>query len=83
MLNCSITDTEIENVVRNLPSNKVVGTDCMRNEYLKSTLHLLLPSYVNIFNSIFDTGIFPESWTSGVIEPVCKKQRGLKIPIKL
>jgi hypothetical protein len=27
MLNCSITDTEIENVVRNLPNNKAVGTD--------------------------------------------------------
>jgi hypothetical protein len=38
MLNCSITDTEIENVVRNLPNNKEVGTDCIRNEYLKSTL---------------------------------------------
>ena len=61
MLNCSITDTEIENVVRNLPNNKAVGTDCIRNEYLKSTLHLLLPSYVKIFNIIFDTGIFPES----------------------
>jgi hypothetical protein len=46
MLNCSITDTEIEIVVRNLP----IGTDCMRNEYLKSTLHLLLSSYVKIFN---------------------------------
>jgi hypothetical protein len=66
MLNCSITDTEIENVVRNLPNNKAVGTDCMRNEYLKSTLHLLLPSYVKIFNIIFDTGIFPESWTLGI-----------------
>ena len=31
MLNCSITDTEIENVVRNLPNNKAVGTDCIRN----------------------------------------------------
>jgi hypothetical protein len=40
MLNCSITDTEIENVVRNLPNNKEVGTDCIRNEYLKSTLGL-------------------------------------------
>ena len=57
MLNCSITDTEIENVVRNLPNNKAVGTDCIRNEYLKSTLYLLLPSYVKIFNIIFDTGI--------------------------
>ena len=71
-LNCSITDTEIENVVRNLPNNKAVGTDCIRNEYLKSTLHLLLPSYVKIFNIIFDTGIFPESWTLGVIQPVYK-----------
>jgi hypothetical protein len=34
MLNCSITDTEIENVVRNLPNNKAVGTDCIKNEYL-------------------------------------------------
>ena len=31
MLNSSITDIEIENAVRNLPNNKAVGTDCMRN----------------------------------------------------
>ena len=80
MLNCSITDTEIENVVRNLPNNKAVGTDCIRNEYLKSTLHLLLPSYVNIFNIIFDTGIFPESWTLGVIQPVYKNKGDSKGP---
>ena len=80
MLNCSITDTEIENVVRNLPNNKAVGTDCIRNEYLKSTLHLLLPSYVKIFNIIFDTGIFPESWTLGVIQPVYKNKGDSKDP---
>ena len=80
ILNCSITDTEIENVVRNLPNNKVVGTDCIRNEYLKSTLHLLLPSYVKIFNIIFDTGIFPESWTLGVIQPVYKNKGDSKDP---
>ena len=79
-LNCSITDTEIENVVRNLPNNKAVGTDCIRNEYLKSTLHLLLPSYVKIFNIIFDTGIFPESWTLGVIQPVYKNKGDSKGP---
>ena len=80
MLNCSITDTEIENVVRNLPNNKAVGTDCIRNEYLKSTLHLLLPSYVKICNIIFDTGIFPESWTLGVIQPVYKNKGDSKDP---
>lgn len=80
MLNCSITDTEIENVVRNLPNNKAVGTDCIRNEYLKSTLHLLLPSYVKIFNIIFDTGIFPKSWTLGVIQPVYKNKGDSKDP---
>ena len=73
-------DTEIENVVRNLPNNKAVGTDCIRNEYLKSTLHLLLPSYVKIFNIIFDTGIFPESWTLGVIQPVYKNKGDSKDP---
>jgi hypothetical protein len=31
MLNCSLTDTEIENVVRNLPNNKAV--ECI---FLKS-----------------------------------------------
>ena len=80
MLNCSITDTEIKIVVRNLPNNKAIGTDCIRNEYLKSTLHLLLPSYVKIFNIMFDTGIFPESWTLSVIQPVCKNKGDSKDP---
>jgi hypothetical protein len=81
MLNYSITDTEIENVVRNLPNNKAGGTDCIRNESLKkSTLHLLLPSYVKIFNIRFDTGMFPEIWTLGVIQPVYKNKGDPKNP---
>ena len=80
ILNCPIDASEIEKVIKNLPNNKAMGIDCIRNEYLKSTLHILLPTCVKIFNVIFDTGIVPESWTLGMIQPIYKNKGDVQDP---
>ena len=43
-----------------LKNNKAAGNDSIINEYIKSTAHIMLPIYTNLFNLIFDTGIIPE-----------------------
>ena len=41
--------------------------------YLKMSANMLLPFYTNLFNTVFETGEIPESWTTGVIIPIYKK----------
>ena len=69
-INQPITETEILNNVKLLTHNKSPGSDSIVNEHIKSTVHILLPVYLKLFNLILDTGIIPESWTIGVIKPI-------------
>ena len=41
---------------------------------IKSTVNIFMPLYVSLFNKIFDSGIFPEDWTFGMIIPIYKKK---------
>ena len=67
ILNCPITEDEIQKVVSSLKNNKASGSDNILNEYIKNTIDDLMPIYVRLFNIILDTGIIPESWSVGVM----------------
>lgn len=73
-VNQPITEAEILQNVKLLKNNKASGIDCIVNEHIKSTAHLLLPTYCKLFNIILDTGIIPESWTVGIIKPIYKNK---------
>ena len=64
-INCRITLKKIEENVKRLKTNKSCGIDSVLNEHIKSTIHIMGPLYDKLFNSIFDTGIVPASWTRG------------------
>ena len=76
-LDTDITAKEITDAVRNLKNNKASGIDGITNEYIKASIHLLLPVYVKIFNIIYDQSTVPSSWTTGIIKPIYK-QKGNK-----
>ena len=76
-LDTDITAKEITDAVRNLKNNKASGIDGITNEYIKASIHLLLPVYVKIFNIIYDKSTVPSSWTTGIIKPIYK-QKGNK-----
>ena len=40
----------------------------------------MIPTYVKLFNLIFNTGIIPENWTIGVIKPIYKNKGELNRP---
>ena len=80
VLNGKITETEVENVVKKLKNNKASGFDRITNEYIKSTIHICLPLYVKLFNFLLDSGIFPEKWSIGIINPIYKNKGDPKSP---
>ena len=69
-----ISTEEIKAYALNLQSGKSCGLDSILNEHIKSSLHLMLPTYHKLFNIILDTGKIPSSWTEGCIIPIYKKK---------
>ena len=70
----AITQTEISSAIRGLKLGKSPGYDEILNEYIKCTEHLLMPVYIKLFNTIFDTGTLPEAWLEGKIRPIYKNK---------
>ena len=73
-LNESISESEISCIVKSLKNSKAAGYDMIVNEYIKSTIHLLMPLYIALFNKILDSGIVPSVWLVGIIIPIFKKK---------
>ena len=80
ILNSPISQTEIENVILKLNNEKASGLDNVTNEYIKYTMHIMIPLYVKLFNFIFDKGIIPEIWSVGLINPIFKNKGNPKDP---
>ena len=73
-LNSEITAEEIEKTVRKLKNNKSNGADDILNEHIKSTLPRMIDIYTKLFNIVLNSGIIPESWTYGIINPIYKNK---------
>ena len=72
-LNVEISMQEIRKAVQLLKNGKRSGPDLLINELLRYGINSLL-SYLHIlFNKIFDTDIFPDTWGDGFIVPIHKK----------
>ena len=73
-LNVPISEAEIKSNTLKLVNGKSSGLDSILNEHIKSTLHLMLPIYLKLFNIVLDTGIVPRAWTEGCIIPIFKNK---------
>ena len=72
-LNISIVPAEIQIAIRQLKTNRSGGDDLLLNEFFTAARDFLTPNLVVIFNAIFNSGIFPEAWTTGLLIPLHKK----------
>ena len=72
-LNENFTLDEIICYIKKLPNGKSVGVDGLCNEILKSSVSIIAPYLVNIFNTILESGDFPEAWCQSIITPLHKK----------
>ena len=55
-------------------NNKSIWIDDIVNERLKVSKNILMPICIKRFNIIFDSGIFPKIWSSGINQPIQKKK---------
>ena len=79
-INVCITEEEILKCVKSLKRNKSVGEDAIANEYIISTIDVMMPLYVALFNTIFDTGVIPSCWLVEDIVPIYKNKGDTKDP---
>ena len=73
ILDAPFTEEEVMKTISKLKNGKSPGEDLILNEFIKKSANTLLPFYTNLFNTVFETGEFPEAWTTGVIIPIFKK----------
>ena len=71
-LDRQITDDEIISSLKSIHSNRSPGPDGICIEMLKVTLNETLPFLNALFNTIYDTGVFPAEWSQNIICPIHK-----------
>lgn len=75
-----ITEEEVKQAITNFKNNINAGSDCIFNEYIKSSASLMLPIYVRLFDVVFETAILPEAWIVGNILPIYKNKGNDNLP---
>ena len=72
LLNSNITTVEVLKAAKSLKNGKAGGPDGMLNEMLKISCIYNTTAYVNLFNTILKSGIYPELWRGNYIKPIFK-----------
>ena len=71
--NRPISIEEVLLALRKLKLKKAEGPDGIGGEILKYAADFIAPFLVKIFNTLFDKGVYPESWCESIILPLYKK----------
>lgn len=72
LLNSNITTEEVLKAAKSLKNGKAGGPDGILNEMLKISFIYSTTAYVNLFNTILKSGIYPELWRENYIKPIFK-----------
>ena len=72
-INGLFTIQEVKRQISRLKNSKASGLDRITNECLKNSPESFIKLIAKIFNLILTTGIVPEEWCIGMIQPIFKK----------
>ena len=66
-LDYPISIEEIAKAIKKLKTKKAAGLDRIRNEMIKTSSEFIKSSLEKLFNLILRSGVFPTSWSNGII----------------
>ena len=72
-LDRQFTVSEIEHAISHIKRGKAGGDDQILSEFIYYGKQNLTRVLVDLFNMLYSTGYYPESWTTGIIVPIYKK----------
>ncbi len=72
-MNKKITKEELLIATKKIKKTKASGLDQVLNEMILCTVNMYPEILLNLFNSLLDSGIFPNLWTKSIIIPLHKK----------
>ncbi|MEW8544930.1 MAG: reverse transcriptase family protein, partial [Candidatus Thiodiazotropha sp.] len=73
ILDSEILPNEVKSIIMSLRSNKSPGIDGLISEIFKCSVDLITPFITKLFNTVFKSGLYPQSWTESYITPIFKK----------
>ncbi len=73
LLDVEISELEMRSAVNAQNNNKSPGIDELTAEMFKSSIDIIIPFLKTLYNRIFFTHEYPESWGKGIITPSFKK----------
>ena len=72
-LDREITLEEVSKTISSLQRNKSCDYDKNVADFFIDSKDIISPYLVHIFNHIFNSGVYPDSWSKGVLVPIYKK----------